>query len=322
MMEEMIFFGNEICCGTYAFLNTIQEDTIDYKLFEITTTVPFGIKHQREMDFSRLLTTFCDPNEGVDKAAALWGYRQEKKIFEDEREAAAYIGEESYRHRCMVGPLDMGKLEYLLIPNLYTNMDHYITVFREGGELFCVDSEGIPARRISLEELKTWMCVKKLPEAKGHIAVRTFEREEGFVREKRDEQVLLRSISAIAGNIRKAEEAKQGSRAVKACWDWLGEQPMNRWRLSFLYDISFLIQRKFLQNYWKKLLWKFDILKKGTIYEIGDIVERQIDLLSDMFRFLRSDNRVYQENFIRLAELEREFYNTMEKVGKTDVSGA
>lgn len=313
MIRDRIFFGNEICCGTYAFLNTIQEDSIDYKVFEITTTVPFGIKHQCEKDFSRLLTTFCDPNVGIDKAVELWGYRQAKKMFEDRREAVEYIGKESCRHRCMVGPLDMGKLGYLLMPNLYTNMDHYITVFREDGGLFCMDSEGIPARKISLEELRKWLSAERVPEANGYITVRTFEKEEEFIKGKKNEQVLFQSIRAIAKNMQDAEKANQGSRAIEACWHWLEEQPMDRWRLSFLYDISFLIQRKLLQNYWKELLLKFDMLEKDIICEIGEIVTEQIDLLSSVFRFLRNDNRVYRENFIRLAELERELYNTIDE---------
>ena len=63
----MKFYGNEICCCSYACLNAIEED-IDVQLFEISTSAPFGVRHYRESHFDRLLTTFCDPNQGVDAA--------------------------------------------------------------------------------------------------------------------------------------------------------------------------------------------------------------------------------------------------------------
>ena len=64
MRERNVFLGNEICCGTYAFLNTVQDREIDCKIYEITSSVPFGIRHRKERDYSRLLTTYCDPNVG------------------------------------------------------------------------------------------------------------------------------------------------------------------------------------------------------------------------------------------------------------------
>lgn len=41
----MRFYGNEICCGSYACLNAMQDPSIDLQLFEISTSTPFGIRH-------------------------------------------------------------------------------------------------------------------------------------------------------------------------------------------------------------------------------------------------------------------------------------
>ena len=60
----MRFYGNEICCGSYACLNAMQDPSIDLQLFEISTSTPFGIRHYENEHFDRLLTTYCDPNRG------------------------------------------------------------------------------------------------------------------------------------------------------------------------------------------------------------------------------------------------------------------
>ena len=64
----MRFFGNEICCGSYACLNAMQDPMVDLQLFEISTSTPFGLKHCENNYFDRLITTFCDPNNGMDRA--------------------------------------------------------------------------------------------------------------------------------------------------------------------------------------------------------------------------------------------------------------
>lgn len=303
MKRDDIYWGNEICCATYGFLNAVQDREIDYKLFELTTTVPFGIKHQREKDFSRLLTTYCDPNIGMDRAIGLWGYRQEKKLFVDSKEAAKYIAEKSKTSRCLVGPIDMGRLNYLMLSNLYINMDHYVTVYQIEGQMFCMDSEGILVRKITEEEMQVWFQVNELPEAKGCIAVRSFEKVAEGAKVLREEE----DVKSFNDWIRKNLIEAKGRLAIEQCFQWLLENPMDRWKLSFLYDISYLIQRKILQIYWTRYAVKFFIRKEDRICEIKETIQEQIQILQMMFKLLQRENRVSEIQFHRLAELEEQF---------------
>lgn len=299
-----MFQGNEICCGTYAFLNTVQDRKIDCKKFEITSSVPFGIRHREEKDYSRLLTTYCDPNIGLDRAAGLWGYSQCKQVFRDSRVALEYILEKSQTDRCLVGPLDMGRLGYLVLPNLYANMDHYITVFQEDGTLFCMDSEGIPIRRTNREELRDWLLVAGLPEAEGCISVRSYRKAESFSGDEREKRAIRGSFDLIVKNFAEAHESGQGNYAIEKCWQWLKECPVMRWRLSFLYDIAYLSQRKILQQYWCRLVDEMHLLEGNLLQEAEQIMGVQIHILGNMFHTLQRENMVYECDFHEMAELE------------------
>lgn len=313
MREKTIFLGNEICCGTYAFLNTVQDKDIDYKTFEITSTVPFGIRHREEKDYSRLLTTYCDPNIGLDRAAGLWGYRQHKEMFRNSNAAAEYILKKSKTDRCLIGPLDMGRLGYLVLPNLYVNMDHYITIFQLDERLFCMDSEGIPIRHINREELESWILVNGLPEAEGWISVRSYEKTEFVSGDERETKAVRDSFELIAKNFTGARESGQGNYAIEKCWHWLKEQPVMRWRLSFLYDIAYLIQRKILQQYWCGLVDTKHLTGGDWILKAERMIEEQIHILGNMFYVLQWENMIYEGDFHKLAELEGNLSAVIEK---------
>lgn len=314
MREKTIFLGNEICCGTYAFLNTVQDKEIDYKAFEITSTVPFGIRHREEKDYSRLLTTYCDPNIGLDRAAGLWGYKQHKEMFRNSKEAADYIAERSKTDRCLIGPLDMGRLGYLVLPNLYANMDHYITIFQKEKMLFCMDSEGISIRHTNREELESWMLVTELPEAEGWISVRSYEKTEFAPGDERKKKAVRDSFELIVKNFTGARESGQGNYAIEKCWYFLKEQPMMRWRLSFLYDISYLSQRKILQQYWCGLADAAHLAGGGWTRKAERMIEEQIHILGNMFYALQWENVIYECDFHKLARLEENLSETIEKV--------
>lgn len=303
MRRNSIFWGNEICCAAYAFVNAVQEKGIDYKLFEAVSSVPFGIKHQRENDFSRLLTTYCDPNIGIERAAGLWGYKVEKEFFTDERDVAEYVAEKSKTERCVVGPINMGNLDYLIMPNLYANMDHYITVYQEKGHMYCMDSEGIVARKISKEEMQRWFCITDLPEAGGYVVVRNFKKMAVEETKFLEEGAVKGSVKWIQKNLVKA----QGSRQIEQCMQWLAKNPLNKWKLSFLYDISYLVQRKILQIYWSGYAMQFSVIKEEVESAIKETVEKQILLLGKIFNGIQKENYVCESMFYELSELEKQF---------------
>ncbi len=53
------FLGDRICCGTYAFLNLTHDERIDEELFEISTSVPFGIVHKRYPQYDQIGRASC-----------------------------------------------------------------------------------------------------------------------------------------------------------------------------------------------------------------------------------------------------------------------
>lgn len=319
MKERNAFLGNEICCGTYAFLNTVQDREIDHKIYEITSSVPFGIRHRKERDYSRLLTTYCDPNIGLDRAAGLWGYRQHKELFRNSKAAAEYILDKSRTDRCLVGPLDMGRLGYLVLPNLYRNMDHYITIFQEDKTLFCIDSEGIPIRRTNGEELESWLLMAELPEAEGWISVRSYKRAEFLSGNEREKGAIRDSVELIVKNLTEARESGQGNYAIEKCWQWLKEQPVARWRLSFLYDIAYLSQRKILQQYWCRLVNEMHLLRENLVQEAERIMGAQIHILANMFYDLKWKNMVYERDFQKMAHLEEKLSIVVEDFGEAGI---
>lgn len=292
------FLGNEICCGSYACLNAIKNPDIPLKLFEISTSVPFGVKHIKNEFFDHLLTTYCDPNIGIDKAVPLWGYKQKKELFLNKEEAFGYLKKEVSRNPVVLGPIDMGCLYYLPVSYMYRRMDHYIVLLEKKGKICCEDSEGIFGIELTDEQILSLISVDKLLESGGLISVRSFYQIKDFNMNEILEQSMLYALE----NLNNAEKEGQGSGAFLDCYDYLENQDIRLWKLPLLYDINYLIQRKLL---FIKLLQESEIYfgwKPGI-----EVVEKQRAILVDMFGKLRKYNRIFKKDFECLAGLESEF---------------
>ena len=298
----MRFYGNEICCGSYACLNAMQESSIDLQLFEISTSTPFGIRHFENEHFDRLLTTYCDPNQGMDRALRLWGYDAETVRTGTAEEAVREI-----RHRiCLeypviVGPIDMGKLGYQIMPALLKRMDHYILLeYCSDTEAYCTDSEGFYQYRLTYEELGAYLFADAVPEAEGCITVRQIRKK----REYRMEEVLEQSFRYAADNLYEAEKSREGSQAIKNCCRYLEQHKEYKWRLPLMYDIQYLKQRKLL------LLLLIDLLEEKVrcfgcqTKESRRIVNKQNCLLGKIYVNLQKGMGIEKESFAELSRLE------------------
>ena len=298
----MKFYGNEICCGSYACLNAMQDPSIDLQLFEISTSTPFGIRHFENEYFDRLLTTYCDPNQGMDRALRLWGYDAETVRADTAEEAVQEI-------RCrvctaypvVVGPIDMGKLGYQIMPALLKRMDHYILLEScSANEVYCTDSEGFYQYRLSYDKLREYLSANAVPEADGCITVRQIRKKQEY----RIEEVLKQSIRYAADNLRAAEEAGEGSRAIKNCCRYLEQYKEYKWRLPLMYDIQYLKQRKIL------LLTLIDLLEENVrciecqTKESRRIVNTQNGLLGKIYVNLQKGKEIEKESFAELSSLE------------------
>lgn len=298
----MRFYGNEICCGSYACLNAMQDPSIDLQLFEISTSTPFGIRHFENEHFDRLLTTYCDPNQGMDRALRLWGYDAETVRTGAAEEAVREIRRRiSPEYPVIVGPIDMGKLGYQIMPALLKRMDHYILLeYCSDTEAYCTDSEGFYQYRLTYEELGAYLSADAVPEADGCITVRQIRKK----REYRMEEVLEQSLRYAADNLRAAEEAGEGSRAVKNCCRYLEKYKEYKWRLPLMYDIQYLKQRKLLLLLLTDRLEEIGKCTGERAGEIRQIVNAQNDLLGKIYRNLQKGLGIEQESFDEMPRLE------------------
>lgn len=306
------FHGNEICCGSYACMNAIQDESIDLQLFELSTSVPFGIRHYENPYFDRLLTTYCDPNQGLDRALELWGYDTTKYAVESEDEALEILRQKLHDNRRVVlGPVDMGKLGYQVMPLLLKRMDHYITLeYWSENEVLCIDSEGFGGYRLGYQELRQYISVKEVIEAGQKITLRFIRK----TKERSEERILRETYANAFRNLREAEAKGEGSGAIKNCCEFLENYEPYQWKLPLLYDIEYLQQRK----------WLFSVLNRrykeagGTEFrEIIDhaehILQEQRRILGEIYNGLRHENRLVKEQFVLLGELEGRLAGDQEK---------
>lgn len=299
----MIFYGNQICCGTYACLNALRDCSLEVPLFELSTGVPFGIRHVENGAFDRLLTTFHDPNEGLDEALRLWGYRVSRVQTGSGREAAAVLRAwpEEWE-RVVLGPVDMGALDYQPAHALLRRMDHYIVLERSSGSmLLCTDSEGFQDLRVSLQQVETWVSVEGLPEARGKVTLRAMTRERSCSRS----EILAVALSRGATNLNQAERAGLGSGAVCVCLDCLEKTSIAHWRLPFLYDLAYLHQRKRLQEYLLTLLEQSGLLAKSETLPLHALIASQISLLGMAYASLYWEKVLHREALLEMAGLEQ-----------------
>lgn len=300
----MRFYGNEICCGSYACLNAMRNSAIDVKLFEISTSTPFGIKHYENNQFDRLLTTYCDPNKGLDAAIELWGYSSKKFVETSVKEAVKSIKEKiTPRNRIVLGPIDMGELSYHVMPQLFKRMDHYVTLeYASEEEVYCFDSEGISGFQINFIDLEKYISVKEVEEAENKITFRIIGETGGW--SKKD--ILIQSYKQANYNLLKAEKEGEGSYAIERCFEFLQDYDNYKWKLSLQYDIQYLLQRKWLFNVLIEEYEKVVGKTSAQMLQIVEIIEIQKKVIGYIYNDLRKNGIIEKSLFKKLSTLEKE----------------
>lgn len=308
----MRFYGNEVCCASYACLNAMEDPQIELPLFEVATSVPFGVSHLSNRNFDRLLTTYCDPNKGIEKAVALWGYEVLKYEAETPEEVVSILKAGLKESRAVLGPIDMGKIGYQIVPALLMRMDHYIMLEEwTAAEIICWDSEGICGYKMNYETLVSYLSVNGIPEAKGRIAIRFFLKTGSCAFR---EEILIAAGKHAVENLRNAEQERQGSFAITECGSFLGEERNQsyKWRLPLLYDLQYLIQRKWLLKYLKGECGKNQKTKGLICNETEDIIEKQLSLLGDIYCRLKRKSQIDKNQFYKLGKLEKELSESLD----------
>lgn len=299
-MKRLPYCGFGAWCAAYAFLNTTRCHRVTPELYELLSGVPFGIAFHMRYP-SRILVPFAEPYNEVETVAEVLGYKAEARKYEDISSAVDFVSGLPPHSKAMIGPINMGFLDYLPQNMFYMNQSHYISVEKqEGGKYRITDSECTLAASCTDEHLRKIISPKDIPEANGTVHVWRFKRAgDGYPKEE--------FVSVIRGvayeNLSKAEKAEHGSLAVKRCAEFLSAVDIDGRRLRICYDINYLLQRKLLAE-GCRAIW--------SAYQ-KKIIERQIDILCILRGDIMAGRSVNTDLLLRFADLEYDLVASTER---------
>lgn len=302
-MERKIkrYIGKNTFCGSYAVLNAIDWE-IDAELFELSAGIPFGVKCV-DMKSERLLTPFCNPNEGMDEAMKIWGIPFDKFVSAQKDIAFKQLCYElDHGRNIVLGPLNMGKLFYIPLCGLYEGVDHYICLQKIENNVFLIrDSEGYISAPITKEELYKMWNVNQVYEANGKFTFRSFVPQKMLSKFPFNypEHIIKLILKQMKRNLMQAEKCGQGSQAFANAFEFLKAYNINKWKLSFLYELEYLIQRKMM------VLYFFEELVGEECVRV-EILKDQIYLIAQIYRKIKGQDKVEKEKLLQLGKLEKQ----------------
>lgn len=308
--DDIFYFGNVTCCGSQALLSAyFSNDSIqDIKMFEILTSVPFGIIH-KEDDPYRLLTCYYDPDYGLDRALDTLGIPYEIQSWEktsDGYEAFKVLDTLCKNIPVVLGPLNMSDLTYYFHSELLYRMDHYIVVLgKVGNDYWVCDPEGFNVALINKENLKKAWKGDKIPEGRGGFVLR---RVLDNTKITLNDSIYMKAFKYAVSNFKGAKKVKNGSgNALRLLYQkksLIKADAALQKRLSF--DIPIKMQRStFIKYFVKEIIRIFDIKKiakdSGKIY---NYLDKQIYLFSKLVSDINTNNAGTMEELLESADLE------------------
>lgn len=299
-MKRLPYCGFGAWCAAYAFLNTTQCRRVTPKLYELLSGVPFGIAFHTRYP-SRILVPFAEPYNEVETVAHVLGYKATAHKYDDVSSAMDFLSGLPPHSKVMIGPINMGFLDYLPQNMFYMNQSHYISVKKqEDGKYRITDSECALAVSCTDEHLRKIISPKDIPEANGAVYVWRFKRAgDGYPKEE-----FVSIIKGVAyENLSKAEKAGHGSLAVKRCAEFLSAMDIDGRQLRICYDINYLLQRKLLAE-GCCAIW--------SAYQ-KKIIEKQIDVLCILRGDIMASRSVNTSLLLRFADLEYDLTVSLEQ---------
>lgn len=273
-IDHMSFRGSATCCGTHAISNALGIP-IDIDLFELSAGTPFGIKSGQPNE-GRLLTTFRDPNIGMDQAAALWGIQCQKFSYQNKSNAGNHLKALLAKNTTgiVVGPTDMGYLSYIPLSNIYAGVDHYIHIkYQKGNCIEITDSECVLSVCMDFEHwMKLWH-IEKVLEAQNQYTFRVLKK---ISEPAAPEEIAVRILANMEHNLHDAETVSQGCYAF---FHIEQEIKFNKKisRIALMYDLAHLLQRKLIT---------IEFLQKESTkkYLSGKYADQQHNITACLFR--------------------------------------
>lgn len=295
------YYGKSTFCGTFAVLNAVGGN-VSPNIFELTTGVPFGIRCV-DLKRERFLTPYRDPNYGLDGAIDFWKISCRKIVCDKKTEIFDYLCRDldEEKNRIVLGPLNMGKLFYIPLCNIYENVDHYIMIRKSGRrEVTIMDSEGYVSVPVTYDALYKMWNVQGVYETGDVYTYRCFEEGMSIPDPDLVEAYILNLMSV---NMQSAEQCGQGSYAAISAYDILRQNTIKKWFLSFLYEIEHLIQRKML-------VYSFCELGRNGKTEILEALQEQIAVLMMIYREIELKGELVKAQFQRFGYLEKLIVHT------------
>jgi len=296
-----IYKGKMTSCHTQAIFNAFFNEArySDYILFEALTTNPFGVKFI-ENDSNRILDAFLDFDLGLDRALDILDIKYRVLYFDKESNMAVSILKEWLKNdSVVVGPLNMQDLGYLYYPQLYINLDHYLTLLKyDNKKFYFLDSEGISYISLTEREfIKAWKGDSVI-EGRGTFMMRQIlDRKEI----KLDNKIIKKVLLFILDNLYLAQK--------KSAYQVLSEIKIDEkfYIINALgYAIPNRLQRIFIQ---KGFFKRINIENR-----IDNLLNSQIDILTLMLYNIVEKNNFTFNKFKQLDFLENKIIKEIKKM--------
>lgn len=270
-MIKTSFRGNYTYCGTYAVFDSgVDAGKIDKNRFEILTSVPFGVLHSDECSH-RLISPIYEPFHGIKRACDILNKKYTEKSFDDKNVAQSYLLERLDGGPVVIGPIEMSKLNYLPLCQIYDRVPHYISLYKDKNNKIRVnDSEGVIGHILEIEEFMIMWDSDNLVESPHKFNIGYIESEGELPCEK--EQVV-KAVKNCCKNLENARNINQGPYAFEKLWNSICNTEGNKYKNFLFFDMEIFIQRKILMYSlinWTKKDFPCNFMR------IEDIIDKQI----------------------------------------------
>lgn len=305
---EHRFIGNSICCGTYSIIQII-ESNIDVDLFELTTGVPFGIKGSIEE--GRLLTTFVNPNYGLEIGMNIWGIKGKKYHYKDkERAWEKFCDMFKLDRNIIIGPLDMLRLSYIPLSTMYIGMDHYVSIQKHDDyHVLVKDSEGYLAVPVDLDTLFKMWDICNVIEAEGEYCFRTVDIIPGRHMERK--KLLQKAYKLMRRNVCWAEAACYGSHTFSRIVKYVENDINTGWRTGLMYDFTHLLQRKVITKQMLEELMSYD--EEMQYDRLLSYIDNQLDILPFLYKDVEEGRTPSRCLMNDMGIIEKEIYKFLKE---------
>ncbi len=275
-------------CHTQALFNAFFKESkySDYILFEALTTNFFGLNFI-DNDPNRILDAVLDFDLGIDRALDILNIKYRVLYFNESIDIAlSTLKEWLKKDSVVVGPLNMQDLGYLYYPQLYTNLDHYLTLLKyENSRFYFLDSEGISYISLTENEfIKAWRGDKVI-EGRGKFMMRQILEKKEI---KLNQIVIKKTLTFILDNLYLSQQ-----NSAYIVLSKLKIEDNQYFNSSLTYAIPNRLQRLFIQK---------EFFKRIKIENnIDKILNSQIFILNSILFEILENNHF---NMIKFQELE------------------